>query len=41
MVEGRVFAVLDIDSPQFNRFDEIDQLFLEWFALKLTRCFLA
>jgi|SRR5699024_217352 len=41
IVKDRVVAVLDIDSPQFNRFDEIDQLFLEKFARKLERCFLA
>src|SRR5699024_10124636 len=35
IVKDRVVAVLDIDSPQFNRFDEIDQLFLEKFARKL------
>ena len=41
IVKDRVVAVLDIDSPQFNRFDEIDQLFLEKLARKLERCFLA
>lgn len=29
IVEGRVRAVLDIDSPQFHRFDETDQVNLE------------
>jgi len=28
MNQGKVVAVLDIDSPIVNRFDEIDQQFL-------------
>ncbi|KAF7769794.1 GAF domain-containing protein [Pseudoalteromonas citrea] len=35
MKEGRLFAVLDIDSPSLARFDEQDQVGLE----ALVRCF--
>lgn len=35
-----VVAVLDIDSPEFNRFDKLDQLYLEKYARKLEKCFL-
>lgn len=32
----RLIGVLDIDSPEKNRFDETDQHYLELFALKLA-----
>ncbi|MCP8617133.1 GAF domain-containing protein [Salirhabdus salicampi] len=31
-VNGEVFGVLDIDSPNLNRFDELDQQYLEEFV---------
>jgi L-methionine (R)-S-oxide reductase len=27
--EGQVWGVLDVDSSEYNQFDEIDQLYLE------------
>lgn len=30
--EGKLFGVLDIDSPEKNRFDELDQKYLEDFS---------
>jgi len=35
--EGELLGVLDIDSPSLNRFDEVDQLFLEKFVEALVR----
>lgn len=32
IVRNKVFGVLDIDSPKLNRFDEIDQTYLEQFV---------
>ncbi|MEG0641641.1 MAG: GAF domain-containing protein [Clostridium sp.] len=38
IIDGdRVLAVLDIDSPLFNRFDEIDKLYLEKVVLLLRK----
>lgn len=37
MKEGKLIAVLDIDSPITNRFDEVDQQGLEKFADILTK----
>lgn len=34
--DGLLLGVLDIDSPKFNRFDEIDQAFLESFCERLV-----
>jgi L-methionine (R)-S-oxide reductase len=34
--EGKLLGVLDIDSPIKNRFDEIDQQYLEEFVKELT-----
>ncbi|MGI1804285.1 GAF domain-containing protein [Exiguobacterium sp. TDN 0502] len=35
--DGQTIGVLDIDSPEFNRFDEIDQAGLEAFCETLLR----
>ncbi|KAB2457785.1 GAF domain-containing protein [Bacillus sp. CH126_4D] len=35
--EGTVIGVLDIDSPEKNRFDEVDQRFLEKFVETLLK----
>jgi L-methionine (R)-S-oxide reductase len=35
--DGKVFGVLDIDSPILNRFDETDQTYLEKFVEELTK----
>ncbi len=35
--DGQTIGVLDIDSPEFNRFDEIDQAGLEAFCTTLLR----
>lgn len=35
--DGQTIGVLDIDSPEFNRFDEIDQAGLEAFCTTLIR----
>jgi GAF domain-containing protein len=35
--DGQVLGVLDIDSPVTDRFDELDQLYLEKFAERLVR----
>ncbi|MEF2246796.1 MULTISPECIES: GAF domain-containing protein [unclassified Paenibacillus] len=35
--EGELLGVLDIDSPSLNRFDEVDQLYLEKFVEALVR----
>jgi|SRR5690625_323261 len=32
IVDGEIFGVLDIDSPITNRFDEVDQQYLEQFV---------
>ncbi|MCL2865505.1 MAG: GAF domain-containing protein [Lachnospiraceae bacterium] len=32
IIKGTLFGVLDIDSPQLNRFDEVDQTYLEKFV---------
>jgi GAF domain-containing protein len=37
MKDGRVFGVLDIDSPIKNRFDEIDAKYLRLFVDKLNK----
>ncbi|HHT7188043.1 TPA: GAF domain-containing protein [Bacillus cereus] len=37
MKEGNVIGVLDIDSPEKNRFDEIDQHYLEKFVETLLK----
>jgi GAF domain-containing protein len=34
--DGLLLGVLDIDSPKLNRFDEIDQVFLEAFCERLV-----
>ena len=34
--DGKVIAVLDIDSDQLNMFDEVDQYFLEQMVALLT-----
>ena len=34
--DGKLLGVLDIDSPIKNRFDEIDQQYLEEFVKELT-----
>ncbi|MBM7563119.1 GAF domain-containing protein [Paenibacillus sacheonensis] len=34
--DGELLGVLDIDSPELERFDEIDQRYLERFALQLV-----
>ena len=39
MVNGEVKAVIDIDAPIFNRFNEKDRLFLEKFASILAPLF--
>ncbi|RYG74971.1 GAF domain-containing protein [Lentibacillus lipolyticus] len=31
-IDGQIFGVLDIDSPNTDRFDETDQIYLEKFA---------
>lgn len=36
-VQDKLFGVLDIDSPNKNRFDEVDQAQLEQFVLTLAR----
>ncbi|MDR6554330.1 GAF domain-containing protein [Paenibacillus qinlingensis] len=36
VVRGELVGVLDIDSPSLNRFDEVDQRFLEQFVQKLA-----
>ncbi|KRF01726.1 hypothetical protein ASG89_25540 [Paenibacillus sp. Soil766] len=36
MVGAELVGVLDIDSPSLNRFDDIDQRYLEQFVLKLA-----
>ncbi|AZN41144.1 GAF domain-containing protein [Paenibacillus albus] len=33
--DGELLGVLDIDSPELNRFDELDQQYLEQFVQKL------
>jgi len=35
--EGTVIGVLDIDSPEKNRFDEVDQRYLEKFVETLLK----
>ncbi|KTR61602.1 hypothetical protein RSA42_04230 [Exiguobacterium indicum] len=35
--DGQTIGVLDIDSPEFNRFDEVDQAGLEAFCATLLR----
>ena len=35
--EGRIFGVLDIDSPIKNRFDEVDEKYLNKFVEKLNK----
>lgn len=35
LIEGECIGVLDIDSPSKNRFDEVDQYYLEQFAVLL------
>ncbi|MGN7470525.1 GAF domain-containing protein [Brevibacillus sp. SAFN-007a] len=35
--DGQLLGVLDIDSPRKNRFDEVDQLYLEKFVQVLVR----
>ncbi|WP_242316211.1 GAF domain-containing protein, partial [Bacillus cereus group sp. BfR-BA-01355] len=35
--EGAVIGVLDIDSPEKNRFDEVDQRYLEKFVETLLK----
>ncbi|RAP75857.1 GAF domain-containing protein [Paenibacillus montanisoli] len=35
MKEGKLLGVLDIDSPELNRFDELDQAYLEKFVEQL------
>lgn len=35
--DGKTIGVLDIDSPEKNRFDEVDQLYLEKFVKTLER----
>ncbi len=35
--DGQTIGVLDIDSPEFNRFDEVDQAGLETFCTTLLR----
>jgi L-methionine (R)-S-oxide reductase len=37
MKDGEIFGVLDIDSPIKNRFDEIDQKYLEQFVKTLEK----
>jgi L-methionine (R)-S-oxide reductase len=37
IVNGELFGVLDIDSPVLDRFDEIDQHYLEKFVIQLCR----
>ena len=37
--DGKVVAVLDIDSKDFNTFDETDQYYLEQIAAMLSRSF--
>jgi L-methionine (R)-S-oxide reductase len=37
IAEGELLGVLDIDSPQLNRFDEVDQKYLEQFVKVLVR----
>ncbi|MED0967390.1 GAF domain-containing protein [Bacillus paramycoides] len=37
MKEGTVIGVLDIDSPEKNRFDEVDQHYLEMFVETLLK----
>jgi L-methionine (R)-S-oxide reductase len=34
---GQLLGVLDIDSPVVNRFDEVDQTFLEQFVERLLQ----
>jgi len=36
VIDGKLLGVLDIDSPIKNRFDEIDQQYLEEFVKELT-----
>jgi len=33
-----IFGVLDIDSPITDRFDEIDEKYLEEFVLRVAKC---
>lgn len=35
MKHGELFGVLDVESPEFDRFDELDQLYLESFVDQL------
>jgi GAF domain-containing protein len=35
--EGKVYGVLDIDSPKTNRFDELDAKYLQLFVDKLNK----
>ncbi len=35
--DGKVYGVLDIDSPQTNRFDELDSKYLQLFVDKLNK----
>lgn len=37
MINGELFGVLDIDSPILDRFDEIDQHYLELFIAQLSK----
>ncbi|GAA0429775.1 GAF domain-containing protein [Lentibacillus halophilus] len=36
-MNGQIFGVLDIDSPNINRFDETDQFYLETFTAELKQ----
>ncbi|MDQ0215021.1 GAF domain-containing protein [Oikeobacillus pervagus] len=36
LIDGQLFGVLDIDSPEKNRFDEIDERLLQKFVETLT-----
>lgn len=39
MLNGEVHGVLDIDSPIYNRFDEVDQYYLEKYVASLAPIF--
>ncbi|QSX32164.1 GAF domain-containing protein [Shewanella avicenniae] len=39
--DGKVIAVLDIDSPKFARFDETDQIGLETLVASFEKCVFA
>ncbi|KFZ38602.1 hypothetical protein HR45_04040 [Shewanella mangrovi] len=40
-LQGKVIAVLDIDSPKFSRFDENDQIGLETLVATFEKCVFA